>query len=207
LMLLGMVAPYWGGWWSGQNWRSDRQMGAYVLKTYPIQSDETIATYLDPNVPEVRELAAFLEENNLNVFSEPFLNTTTLIPSDAATDYRLDGVNGQLTLRNDSLVAINSSRVETITVTGWAVDKQGNGPARAVFVTLDGTLYIPTLYGEDRPDIASAYNNPNYKFSGFIATFSSTLLSKGVHAITLKIVSQDASHFYSTPQLAVLLIT
>jgi hypothetical protein len=57
------------------------------------------------------------------------------------------------------------------------------------FITINRSLDAPTLYGGDRPDVALALGNPDFEFSGFIATFSSSILPKGQYTISLKIVA------------------
>ena len=71
-------------------------------------------------------------------------------------------------------------------------------------MTVDGKLDVPALYGLDRPDVAKAFNNPKFRYSGYIATFSSSILGRGDHTISLKIVSKDGKHYY-LPALVVFL--
>jgi len=170
--VIGLVASYCVGWQEGQSLRGSREIGAYVLKTYKIQSDENVRNFLYP-VPgtssRIKEIAQFLEQNRLNVFSEPVIDTSALILS-------------------------------------GSVDKQMNDVASAVFITIDDGIDIPCLYGQDRQDVAKAYGNPKFRFSGFVGTFGSSILSKGKHAISLKIVSKDRIHFYQPEQTFYVLV-
>ncbi len=84
---------------------------------------------------------------------------------------------------------------------GWALDKQSNDVASAVFVTIDGTIDIPAVYSLDRPDVASYFKDSNFRFSGYLATFSSSILSKGEHTISLKIVSKDGVRYFYQEQV------
>jgi hypothetical protein len=101
-----------------------------------------------------------------------------------------------------SAIIIHSPQDGTITITGWAVDKQANTTARTVFLIINGTLDVPTLYGGDRPDVAAALGNPHFEYSGFIATFSSSILPKGHYTISLKIVALNGPYFYYEQNVA-----
>ena len=174
--------------------------------TYKIQSDENLRNYLHPVPTVVRERAEFLERNKLNVFSEPAINLSTLILSSSKTLFALDTMNGKTVSQQTAPLVINSSQQGTITITGWAVDKQANDVASAVFITIDGRIDIPTLYGLDRQDVANYFKNSNFRFSGYIATFSSSILSEGEHIISLKIVSEDGVHYYHQEQVLYLVV-
>jgi hypothetical protein len=206
LFLLGLIVSY-GAWWQmGQVTRDSRGMAAYVLKTYKIQSDENIINFLIWSEPAAVRGAQYLEHNELNVFAEPAANTFTLVHSPNTTLFSLDYING-FNPQQTRPILINSDKQETITISGWAVDKQANGAALAVFVTLDGKLDIPALYGGDREDVANAFKNPNFRYSGFVASFASSILSKGTHTLSLKIVAADGIHFYYAQQVASLSVS
>ena len=209
VIFLGLIVSNSAGWEGAQSWRDSREIGAYVLKTYKIQSDENIRNFLYwvPGASlRIKEKAQFLEQNKLNVFSEPVINTSTLILSGSNTFFALDRIDTDIASEQGTLHLINSSQQETITFTGWAVDKQANNVAFAVFITIDGSIDIPCLYGRDRKDVAKAYRNPKFRFSGFMSTFSSSILSKGKHTISLKIVSKDRIHFYQPEQIFCILV-
>jgi len=206
LILVGLIVSYGVGWQAGENTRKAREMGAYILTTYKMQSDENIRNYLYPNPAVVRERAEFLEQNKLNVFSEPVINTSLLIMSHSDTLFYADTLNGKIISQQSSPLVINSSEQKTITITGWAVDKQANDVAFAVFITIDGRIDIPVLYGLDREDVVNYFKNPNYRFSGYIATFSSSVLSEGAHTVSLKIVSKDGVHYYQPEQILYLAV-
>ena len=224
LLLLGLITGYVGGWQEGQYWHGSMQISAYVLKTYSIQSDAAIRTYLvfwDPAI--ARTGALFLETQKLNVFSEPSINLSTLpIRSSSDTAYGIDTCpeslpsinNGTITepcpqripTPNYAVQVVNSTTEETITITGWAIDEQANSVASAVFIVIDGQTVIPTLYGLTRSDVAESLKNTNFENSGFIALFSSSLLRPGQHTVALEIVSKNSTFAYVTPQAGALVI-
>jgi len=214
LILIGIVATcavgYYGGWSLGQHVKFEREMGAYVLLTYKIQSDENIRNYLYADTALVREQAEFLERERLNVFSKSVVNVSTLIPMHSHTFFSLESINGK-TLEQDTDFVIDSSQQETRTIIGWAVDKQANDVASTVFIIIDGnithrSICIPVFYGLDRPDVADSYRNANFRFSGYIATFSSSILSIGKHTVSLEVVSKDGYHYYYEDQVLSLIV-
>ncbi|MGP8069922.1 MAG: hypothetical protein ACLP5V_08535 [Candidatus Bathyarchaeia archaeon] len=223
LLLLGLITGYAGGWQAGQYWHDSTQMGAYVLRTYSMQSNESIRNYLLPDPPLVREEAAFLETQKMNVFQEPSIDVAVL-PIRNASDarYAIDtcpqyippSISYSLITApcpqyiptsGYPVAAINSTQ-ETITLTGWAVDEKANSVASSVFIIIDGQITIPTLYGLMRPDVVQSLGTPSYEYSGFIATFSPSILSLGSHTIQLEIVGSGSQYVYVTPQIESLTI-
>ncbi len=202
VFLIGLVISYSGGWQEGANWRSSREMSAYVLKTYQIQSDENIQGNLYTPAAVVRERANFLEQNRLNVFGGPAITTSSMTSIGSDTYFSLDTINGRIASNTSSPVIIHSDQEETITITGWAADKQTNATARAVFIVIDGKLELPTLYGGDRPDVAAAYRNSRFEYSGYIASFSALILAKGQHTLSLEIVALNGPYFYYEQNVA-----
>jgi len=97
-------------------------------------------------------------------------------------------------------IVVHLSQQKTITITGWAVDSWAGDVASSVFLTIDGRTDVPTLYGMDRQDIANRFGNSNYRFSGFVASFSSSILSVGNHMIHLKIVGRGGKLLYYSAQ-------
>jgi hypothetical protein len=223
LLLLGLITGYVGGWQEGQYWHGSMQISAYVLRTYPMQSEAGIRTYLvwDPAI--LRADAPFLEMQQLNVFSEPSINLSTLpIRNSSDTAYGIDTcpeslpsiISGTITepcsehvpTSNYAVQVINSTTEETIIITGWAVDEQASSVASAVFIVIDGQIVMPTLYGLTRPDVAESLKNMNFENSGFIALFSSSLLRPGQHAIALAIVSKNSTFASITPRAGALVV-
>jgi hypothetical protein len=227
LLLLGLITGYAGGWQAGQYWHDSMQMSAYVLRTYSLQSNESIGNYLSPPIypyfPFVREGAAFLQTQKMNVFSEPSIDLSSLpIRNNSGTIYAIDSCPEYIppsytygSIAEPCLhyvpassypVAVINSTQETITITGWAVDEKTNSVATAVFIIIDGQVFVPTLYGLMRPDVADSLSNPSFEYSGFIATFSPSILKAGPHTIQLEIVGNGSQYAYVTPQIESLTI-
>jgi hypothetical protein len=202
LIIVGIIFAYslgcYRGWGEGQSWRFSREVGAYVLLTYKMQSDENIRNYLFVDTGLVRNAAEFLEKNRLNVFSKPIVDTSTLILTHSDTSSALEAINGESTSGQSADFTIDSGQYETITITGWAVDKRANDVASAVFIIVDDEIHIPVIYGLDRPDVASYLKNSNFRFSGFMATFSSSKLGVGKHSVSLEIVSKSGYYYHQS---------
>jgi hypothetical protein len=186
------------------------RMSAYVLMTYHIQSDENIEKYLYPYPSVLGERVQFLELNNWSVFANRVVNPSSLpfIGYDQFASF--DTINGEnvawASNGTRSLpIVINPEQQETITITGWAMDSSGS-TVSAVWITIDGNVQIPCLYGLDKTSIASNPRNPNLRYSGFIASFSSSVFSSGNHTIYLTIASNSGQFVYRSIETVDLLI-
>jgi hypothetical protein len=208
LILVGLVVANATGWQAGQIFKDTQETGAYVLETYEIQPDENIRHYV-ASVPAsiTREEAKFLQENRLNVFSKATIRPSVLTPGNCSALAFLDYVDGKVVPQDGSPLVVDRHKQETVTIIGWAVDSIGADAASAVFVTIDGRIDIPTLYGLDRQDVAAAYGNPRYRFSGYMATFPSEILTVAEHTISIKIVSKDGLHYCTSGVLVRLIVT
>ena len=206
LILLGTISSYGVGWYVGEKTMYAREMGAYTLETYDVQTDQRIRSYLLFKPQEVRKLAGFLETNRLNVFAKEEVDTSKITMNSDSTRSTIDTINGEK-LRSESPVLIDRKLQETIIIAGWAVDSKANDVASAVFIVINGEMNIPTVYGIERVDIAQAYNNPNFKNSGYFAIFSSSILDEGENTISLKIVSKDGTYFYDSEKTVLLIVS
>jgi hypothetical protein len=175
-------------------------MAAYVLQTYGMQSDENIRKYVSPDPAYLRQWARFLEVNRLNVFSAPRTDPSKLNRLDSQTLFQIETVNGMRLSKQSYPIIINSTINETLTINGWALDELARDGASEVFVTIDGQIDIPTYYGLDRLDISTRFNDPNFRYSGFMATFSIATLERGTHTISIKIVTIDGMSYYAPEQ-------
>jgi hypothetical protein len=210
LIIFGIVFAYllgcYRGWGEGQNLKLSRELGAYVLFTYKMQSDENIRSYLYIDTSLVRYHAEFLEKNRFNVFSKQIVNTSTLILTHSDALFALETINGEPTSGQSVNFTIDSGQHETITIMGWALDGQANDVASAVFIVVDDEIRIPVIYGLDRPDVSNYLENSNFRFSGFMATFSSSILGVGEHSVSLEIVSRSGYYYYQNQLLSLVVL-
>jgi len=87
-------------------------------------------------------------------------------------------------------------------VSGWAVDHPHRLAAGAVDVVVDKTLF-PSTYGTNRDDVGNYFKRPGYRESGFTASIPAEKLTKGDHAISLRVLSSDGRCYYQTRSMPV----
>lgn len=200
LISLGAVLHVMPGIDGGKSIHNQQMANLYYLKNYEIQPDKNLEQ-LHPSAIVVRERASKLDRHQLSVFAKESTNINKYSIFNINTHGHIDTLNHkEIHLQTGSIV-IDKEKEDTIVITGWAVDKHAKGPAEAVFITIDDELNIPTLYGLDRPDVANAYNNKNFRYSGFRASFASSILDEGPHNFTIKIVSTEGDGYYTSNQI------
>jgi hypothetical protein len=86
---------------------------------------------------------------------------------------------------------------DEINIYGWAVDPNSRKEAGGVFVNIDG-MDIPAIYHRARRDIAEAHSNTAYASSGFYVSFPTSLIGKGKHSLSLKIVTNAKDGYYQS---------
>lgn len=112
--------------------------------------------------------------------------------------YSIDIVNGRA-LPKDSPVLVNDTDGE-LTIGGWAVDHQAADKAGGVYVCIDGKQHVPAIYGQQRKDVAVSFGNPQYVGSGFAASVPTSLMAKGHHTLTLRVLRADRQGYYEADQ-------
>lgn len=143
-------------------------------------------------VLQTEQLVALFQKNSqlppLDVRGITFISTNTHLA--------IDTINGHPLTQNKSPIIIDSGSENTITVTGWAIDKQAQKIAGGVLVSVDRKIDIPAFYGIERPDVANAFKDDKYHFSGFSASFAVSILKKGRHTLSLKIINAAKNGYY-----------
>jgi hypothetical protein len=200
LISLGSILHVMPGIDGGKSMYNQQVAYLYYLENYEIQPDKNLKN-LHPSASYVRERASKLEEYKLSIFSKERIDITNLPKFNINTYTHIDTLNMKIIHLQKDHITIDKTNEDSIEISGWAVDKHANGPAKAVFITIDDELNIPTIYGLDRPDVANAYNNKNYRYSGFRASFASSILDEGPHNFTIKIVSKDGDGYYTSNQI------
>jgi hypothetical protein len=205
IIVLGAIVSYHGGWQDGVSWQQSRQLSAYLLRTYQYQSGANMQTYLYPaSLIFIHEWASYLEQRKLNVFAETQLNVSYLPGNATQALYSVNTVTVDGTPAGEpyrpglsQIISVGAGD-HTMTITGWAFDRESSRDASAVFLVLNGTTSIPALYGLERSDVAEHFRNSNLAYSGWMASFSTSVFAKGLNAVSLEIISSDGIHFYST---------
>jgi len=108
----------------------------------------------------------------------------------------IDQVNGNPRGPQGTVYPIGDGKEQSVILQGWMVDEKAGKSAGGVFVNVDGRFDVPALYGFDRSDVAKYYNIGDYKSSGFNVIIPASLLGKGKHALTLKVVTADGKGYY-----------
>jgi len=188
-------------------WTGIAKWQAYFLSTYRVQSDENINSLCPWDLHVAREGAEILEKYRLSVFSGPSLKPDDLIPVAGSTEFGIESINDlQLSQQNPGIINLSLQK-GTLTIWGWAVDQEAKNTAGAVFISIDGQIDIPAWYGWDRPDIAARFGESRYRFSGFMASFATSVVGEGQHTLSLKIVTADKKRYYEPDQKIVLEVT
>lgn len=202
LMITGISSHLVPGIEFGKSLKESREEMAYYLETYTLQPDKNLAKLCTdyPSAVLVREKAQFLERQELSVFAKEKINIKELPELKGNTYSSIEVINDMPIYLQKEPIIVNKGDEEEILVTGWAVDETLNEPASAVFITIDDTINIPAKYGLDRPDVANVYKNGNFRYSGFKASFASSLLENGPHNLTIRIVSRNKCGYYKSGQ-------
>ena len=196
LLSLGIILHVMPGIETAGSIHNQQIANRYYLYTYKIQTDENLRN-LDSSATVVRNGAALLDKYNLSIFAKDAYDIDKLLRINAETYAHIDSINHA---RQAESIVIDKGE-GTIEITGWAVDKNADGPASAVFIVIDDEMNIPSIYGLDRPDVADAYENKNFRYSGFRASFASSILIDGPHSFAIKIVSKDGRGYYTENQI------
>jgi hypothetical protein len=187
----------------GRTTRASRAEAAYYVSTFELQSDENLAR-LYPNAQIVRERAQILQKYKLNIFSKPGFEPEKLTLVEGTTLFIIDDINGRQPAQQGFQIIIDAQQEKTTTIWGWALDQNAQKAAGGVFITIDGRTDIPALYAVDRRDVADYFKNPGYRFSGYVASFATSVLGEGQHILSLKIVTADKTAYYQ-PDLKITL--
>ncbi len=209
LFFLGTVAGWRSGAIAGEQVRGARVMFANMVRFIDLQSDQVLTDlFSDPSW--IRARTVYLRAHKLSLFAEkPPISLTGLSPVSApAPSFLLESINSEPshTYPLQRSVEVDSSKTPSLDFRGWSVDFPSRGPSKAVFVSVDSKLDIPTGIGIPRPDVAAQYRRSSYLCSGFGGTCRSNLIPKGLHVITLKIVSPDERTYFQTGPVATLKI-
>jgi hypothetical protein len=129
-------------------------------------------------------------------------NSQSLSLAQGDTDYSVDTVANVSQPKEP--VVIDSTTTPDVTLAGWAVDSGAKTEAGGVFINVDGKTDIPMTYGTERPDVAAVNNNPRYKQSGFAGSVPVSVMGKGRHTLSLRILTFDRKNYYQPGQQIVL---
>ena len=132
------IAPSWN---SRKSWQSYLQ---YSAKFQPV----AILEQLYPNADHARIYASEMEKMGYNVFAEKHVDPRQLSIGSARPDFRIELVNGHRAFGAEPFTITEKGAIE---ISGWAYNLEGTAPARAIFITVDGTMDLPGHMGPTAP--------------------------------------------------------
>jgi hypothetical protein len=129
--------------------------------------------------------------------------TTTALPTLGADALaRLVARNDYPGLGAVDIIDVAADR-RTALVRGWVADPETRGPARGAILIVDGHIrYDATpVYGQSRPDVATALASAPAQFTGFAgAEISLRGLAKGKHFVQCASVTKDGLGYQIVPR-------
>lgn len=208
LIVLSIPPAYSEGLMMGRLTKSEREKMAGILYNYESQTDELLKKlYEDPQLVKTNALVlkkmgynVFFEEPKIHYTARPSLAGLSVVSKPAA--FSIDTINSLFVIRQKQPLTITKD-VGSVVICGWAVDEKKRKKAGGVYLDVDGKLY-PTYYGFQRKDVARAFRNPEYRYSGFEGTIPVSQLKPGYHTLKLKILTRDRKAYYQPEQTIVL---
>jgi len=180
-------------------WRTDPQLndrlerqrvGIYALRNADVVSDEAFG-YIFDDVGVVRQEIPILRAHRYSLYYNTSPDRVPPRYDGETAGCNIDNVNG----RPVAMIEIHRLNERGMRVEGWAVDSVAGQASTQVFVGVDRRIDFPALTGNQRPDVASFFHNPNYETAGFTAYIRSSLIPDGEHILNLKIVNHDGSGY------------
>jgi hypothetical protein len=198
LMTLGYLLASADAWRTASSYTSQRRWMAYMMYSAKYQPSSLLEK-LYPNADHARVYSAEMERMRYNVFADPHVLAGQLVPSPQGLEYKVETVNDQ-PAGPDTVIAIDKDGA--IDVVGYAFNDHRDGPARAVFLTIDGTRDLPAASGLFRSTLGGSIRDRGRRWSVFRGSFGGFVLTPGEHTLTLKIVHDDGLRAYQTPIVA-----
>ena len=197
-LLVGYGYATVNAWRMAPPWNSRKSWQAYLQYSAKFQPS-SILEQLYPNADHARIYSAEMEKMGYNVFAETHVDPRQLAVGSARPDFRVEMVNGHRVWGPDPFTITDKGAIE---IWGWAYNLEGTAPARAIFISVDGTIDIPGHMGIYRPDRGGRIRNRGRRWSGFQASFGGFVLPPGEHTLALKIVPEDGTQAYLTQPFA-----
>ncbi|HZN11619.1 MAG TPA: hypothetical protein VFC61_08075, partial [Blastocatellia bacterium] len=190
----GVLTAYPMGILTARATRAERKASVTYLRSYRVQNEKNLSL-LYPDARYVMEHAPTLERHRWSVFRDlaPGEFATRLVPEETLFGAEVDGRGLEPA---SPPVRVSLAGAEALQVTGWAIDHPARTTAGGVFVILDGRTEIPTSYQHPRGDVAEAFGDVRYLFSGFAANLPAAMLWPGPHKLSLKIVRNDGREYF-----------
>ncbi|NPD45558.1 MULTISPECIES: hypothetical protein [unclassified Lentimicrobium] len=134
-------------------------------------------------VPENKYTVRFIEAHSKELLAD-------LIESPMKTRYVIDNIN-----RANNFEEAVEIKGESIEIRGWAVDDLHNSSALGMVIRI-GEKYFPSDYGLPRADVAKAFTNQEFEFSGWNVIIPTKELEEGEYELSVYILSKDETTYY-----------
>ena len=125
--------------------------------------------------------------------------SASLTRSSSATAFYIDELGPVKAPTRRPFLTVPAS--EPLLVSGWAIDAQREQPAAWIEIVLDEIPYR-TEVRVARSDVATARSNPQYLRCGFRTTLPAERVSRGRHALALRVVFQGGATYFESPEIA-----
>jgi hypothetical protein len=198
LMVAGYLYVSIDAWEIAPRWYARKSRMAYLLYSAKYQPT-SILDALYTSGEEARRYSSALERLRFNVFAEDHVQPGQLALDWPQPEFVVEDVNAHPV---GSTIPIEVGRNDAVTVDGWAFNGTGSGPARAVFLTIDGRDDVPAQVGVYRPRLGGAVQRRYRRWGGFSGSFGGFVLAPGEHVLTVKVVSDDGRHAYVSEPIA-----
>lgn len=193
-IILGLLTSYVEGFSMGEKIRAQRERTAFLMATFEEQPDEYLKSlYFLSSAEIVKDSASILKKLSYNVFADKnrFINPagSHLSTLSSPALYSIGTINDLVVSREKQPIAL-SVNTSFILVKGWALDRYADEAAGGVYLDIDGKLY-PAFYG--------TFMNvkiPKYRYSGFERAVPVSIIGKGLHALSIIILSKDRKGYY-----------
>lgn len=201
---IGVLTSYGRGHRVGELQQQKLGEAAFFVRSHRCQPDDRLRWIMN-SAESIRTNAPLLEKYRLNVFYRrppiicPALMGSAQTLKQTQTDYAVDVVNGVSGAGLQNEISVDLSRDKSIQFTGWAVDREAEGPASGVAISVegkDGWQDFPAQYDLGRFDVAQAFAQPTYQHCGFVASLPTEKLTVGKHRLRLKIITADRQQYY-----------
>lgn len=198
LLVLGYLLVSVQSWGIAPEWYSRKSWKAYLVYSAKYQPVSILAK-LYANPLHARVYSAALERLHYNVFADEHVRPGTLSLTAPQPAFIVQTVNEE-TVDLERPIEIDADGA--LVIEGWAFNDHGTGPAREVFLTVDGTHDYPAHIGIYRDGLGGGIRRRDRRWAGVIGSIGGFVLEPGEHTIALKIVADDGRRAFLTEPVA-----
>ncbi len=198
LMILGYLLASANAWAAAPGYASEKRWMAYLMYSAKYQPSSLLEK-LYPNPDHARIYSAEMERMHYNVFADPHVVPSQLVQSMSRPEYKVETVNDRPAGPD---TAVDVDKDGAVDVNGFAFNDHRDGPARAVFLTIDGARDLPAVSGLFRDSLGGRIRGRGRRWGVFRGSFGGFVLTPGEHTLAVKIVHDDGQHAYLTPVVA-----